>query len=95
MVTSRMSWYAPPDTGVLDLQLVALERLPSIEGAVEIRMNVTFLQGDFSFAGNQSLPLTREVAKPKVLTEGEKTRRFAISESCAKNQRFLSLSQLR
>ena len=30
--------YAPPDTGVLDLQLVALERLPSIEGAVKIQI---------------------------------------------------------
>ena len=27
------------------LQLVALERLPSIEGAVEILMRVTFLRG--------------------------------------------------
>ena len=29
--------YAPPDTEVSDLQLVALERLPSIEGAVKIQ----------------------------------------------------------
>ena len=33
-VTLRMSYYAPPDTGVSGLQLVALEYLPSIEGAV-------------------------------------------------------------
>ena len=33
ILTSRASWYAPPDTGVSDLQLVALEQLPSIEGA--------------------------------------------------------------
>ena len=33
IVTLRASWYAPPDTGVSNLQLVALERLPSIEGA--------------------------------------------------------------
>ena len=34
VVTLRMSYYAPPDTGVSGLQLVALEYLPSIEGAV-------------------------------------------------------------
>ena len=45
MVTSRMFDYAPPDTGVSNLQLVALERLPSIEGAVEILMDITFLRG--------------------------------------------------
>ena len=37
--------YAPPDTGEPDLQLVALERLLSIEGALEIQMNFTFLRG--------------------------------------------------
>ena len=37
--------YAPPDTGESDLQLVALERLLSIEGADEIRIDVTFLRG--------------------------------------------------
>ena len=36
ILTLRASWYAPPDTGVSDLQLVALEELPSIEGAVWI-----------------------------------------------------------
>ena len=44
-VTSRASYYAPPDTGVPNLQLVSVEYLPSIEGALEIRMNVTFLRG--------------------------------------------------
>ena len=34
ILTLRASWYAPPDTGVLDLQLVALEYLLKIEGAV-------------------------------------------------------------
>ena len=34
IVTSQVSYYAPPDTGVSDLQLVAVEYLPSIEGAV-------------------------------------------------------------
>ena len=46
IVTSRMSDYAPPDTGVSNLQLVAVEYLPSIEGAVEIRMVVTFLRSN-------------------------------------------------
>ena len=32
-LTLWTSWYAPPDTGVSNLQLVALEQLPSIEGA--------------------------------------------------------------
>ena len=38
-------YYAPPDTGVSNLQLVTVERLPSIEGTVEILMNVAFLRG--------------------------------------------------
>ena len=38
-------YYAPPDTGVSGLWLVALGRLPSIEGTVEIQINVTFLRG--------------------------------------------------
>ena len=33
------------DTGVSGLQLVALERLLSIEDAVEIQVDVTFLRG--------------------------------------------------
>ena len=37
-------YYAPPDTGVSDLELVALEQLLSIEGAVENRMVFTFLR---------------------------------------------------
>ena len=45
IVTSQVSYYAPPDTGVSDLQLVSVEYLPSIEGTVEIRMDVTFLRG--------------------------------------------------
>ena len=44
IVTSRMSWYAPPDTGVPNLQLVSVEYLPSIEDALEIQMDVTFLR---------------------------------------------------
>ena len=45
ILTLRASWYAPPDTGVSALQLVALKRLLSIEGAAEILMNVAFLRG--------------------------------------------------
>ena len=45
IVTLRMSDYAPPDTGVPNLQLVSVEYLPSIEGALEIQMDVTFLRG--------------------------------------------------
>ena len=44
-VTVRASDYAPPDTEVSNLQLVASERLPSIEGAVEIQMDIPFLRG--------------------------------------------------
>ena len=45
IVTLRESGYAPPDMGVSDLQIVAVERLPSIEGAAETLMDVTFLRG--------------------------------------------------
>ena len=45
---------APPDTGVSDLQLVALERLLSIEGADEIRIDVTFLRGKAPLPGADS-----------------------------------------
>ena len=45
VVTSRASDYAPPDTGTSDLILVAVEQLPSIEGAVEIQMDIPFLRG--------------------------------------------------
>ena len=45
IVTLRVFDYAPPDTGMSSLQLVALERLPSIEGVAESLMDVTFLRG--------------------------------------------------
>ena len=45
MVTLRASDYAPPDTKAPNLQLVALERLPSIESAEEIQIAVTFSRG--------------------------------------------------
>ena len=45
VLTLWASYYAPPDTGVPNLILVASEQLPSIEGAVEILMDVPFLRG--------------------------------------------------
>ena len=54
VVTLRASWYAPPDTGVPNLQLVSVEYLPSIEGALEIQMNVTFLRGKAPLPGADS-----------------------------------------
>ena len=50
MVTLQASDYAPPDTKAPNLQLVALERLPSIEGAMEIWMGETILRADSSVA---------------------------------------------
>ena len=52
---------APPDTGVSDLQLVALERLLSIEGADEIRIDVTFLRGKAPLPGELSAKLTERL----------------------------------
>ena len=46
ILTSRASWYAPPDTGVSNLILVALEYLPAIEGVDGILMDGTFLRGE-------------------------------------------------
>ena len=54
IVTLRIFWYAPPDTGVPNLQLVSVEYLPSIEGALEIQMNVTFLRGKAPLPGADS-----------------------------------------
>ena len=61
IVTSRASWYAPPDTGVSNLQLVALERLPAIEGAVEILMGVAFLRGKAPLSGELSPKVTERL----------------------------------
>ena len=41
-VTLRASYYAPPDTGVPNLQLVALEYLLKIEGADQICWSAPF-----------------------------------------------------
>ena len=43
--TLRAAYYAPPDTGVSNLILVALEYLPAIEGVDGILMDGTFLRG--------------------------------------------------
>ena len=61
IVTLRMSWYAPPDTGVPNLQLVSVEYLPSIEGALEIQMNVTFLRGKAPLPGELSPKVTERL----------------------------------
>ena len=50
-LTLRASYYAPPDTGASDLILVAVEQLPSIEGAVEIQMDVASLRGKAPLSG--------------------------------------------
>ena len=42
IVTLRASYYAPPDTGVPNLQLVALEYLLSIEGADQTYWSAPF-----------------------------------------------------
>ena len=54
IVTLRASYYAPPDTGVPNLQLVSVEQLLSIEGALEIQMDVTFLRGKAPLPGADS-----------------------------------------
>ena len=70
-LTSRASWYAPPDTGVSDLKLVAVEYLPSIEGADQICWSAPFCVGNFSlFAGTKCLPLGEGAPKGR-MREGE------------------------
>ena len=61
MVTLRMSWYAPPDTGVSNLILVASEQLLSIEGAVEIQMDFTFSRGKAPLEGELSPKVTERL----------------------------------
>ena len=65
---------APPDTGVSDLQLVALERLLSIEGADEIRIDVTFSRGKAPLPGADS-PYQGEMSRR------DKRGRDAVSEA--------------
>ena len=59
IVTSRASWYAPPDTGVPNLQLVALEYLQSIEGAGWICWSAPFCGEVFCICTHQ-MPSPRE-----------------------------------
>ena len=56
--------YAPPDTGVSNLQLVALERLPSIEGAVKIQMGCSFLRGSKAPLPGEAWDLRTPKASP-------------------------------
>ena len=56
IVTSCVSDYAPPDTGVPDLQLVAVEYLLSIEGAVWICQTAPFCIGFYCFARTKGSP---------------------------------------
>ena len=61
VVTLRMSWYAPPDTGVPNLQLVALEYLQSIEGAGRICWSAPFCIG-LLYLHTPKAPLAGELA---------------------------------
>ena len=47
--TSRVSCYAPPDTGVPNLQLATVEYLPSIEGAGRICRSAPFCGEGFLY----------------------------------------------
>ena len=61
IVTLRVSAARRLIRGVSDLQLVALERLPSIEGSAEILIGATFLRGSITSPPHfvRHLPLTR------------------------------------
>ena len=52
---------APPDMGESDLIPVAVERLLSIEGADEIRIDVTLLRGKAPLPGELSAKLTERL----------------------------------
>ena len=56
IVTLRAFDYAPPDTGVSDLQLVAVEYLPSIEGAGRICRSAPSRVGVLLFCMHPRLP---------------------------------------
>ena len=57
-LTSRAFWYTPPDTGVPNLQLVALEYLLKIEGADQICWSAPFCGKGLRYAlqGRDSAP---------------------------------------
>ena len=64
IVTLRASYYAPPDTGVSNLQLVALEQLPSIEGAVWICQAAPFCgEGFLYLLAPNAFPYEGKVAR--------------------------------
>ena len=56
VVTSRVFDYAPPDTGVPNLQLVAVESLPSIEGAGQVCWSAPFC-GEFFCTHSMPSPM--------------------------------------
>ena len=59
------------------MQLVALERLLSIEGADEIRIDVTFLRGKAPLSGELSAKLTERL--PQICIEKPKPQiQFAV-----------------
>ena len=62
----------------------------AVEWAVRKAIKTPFFTARFP-----SLPLTREVAKPKVLTEGETDDSWRNNGCSPLSLRFLSLSQLR
>ena len=69
------------------MQLVALERLPSIEGAVEIQMNVTFLRGKAPLPGADS-PYQGEMSRRDKRGRDAVSRRLTerLSQICDKTQ---------
>ena len=87
IVTLRASWYAPPDTGVPNLQLVSVEYLPSIEGALEIQMNVTFLRGKAPLPGADS-PYQGEMSRRDKRGRDAVSRRLTerLSQICHETQ---------
>ena len=79
VVTLRAFWYASPDTGVPNLQLVSVEYLPSIEGAVEIQMDVASLRGKAPLSGELSAEQTERLLQ--LCIEKTQTASFACGGS--------------
>ena len=63
VVTLRASDYAPPDTGVSDLKLVAVEYLPSIEGTGQICWSAPFRGEFFICTPPNAFPYEGKVAR--------------------------------
>ena len=83
----------PPSVGFADISLRWRESSPrekpfsSLSVLPQGRGLLLPCYGHYRVVENQSLPLTREVSKPQVLTEGEKS-------DVLQNLRFFSLSHL-